>query len=146
MAILCDPRLAAFETTVPRGIRDDVIWKFHVYRVAIFMSHLARADVRRQRLGTRWRAITEQLTSSIASVGANVSEGYGRSRPVDRARFYEMAVGSLREAITWYDASRAFLPAEVVDERIEQLTELRRMLHGALRALRVLPPETRLFG
>jgi four helix bundle protein len=121
MSILFDSRLPAFELTVPRGIRDDVIWKFHVYRIALFISHLARADVRRPRLGSRWQAIAEQLTSAVASIGANVAEGYGRSRPVDRARFYDMAVGSLREAITWYDAARAFLTDELVDERIEQL-------------------------
>ncbi|MBI1809628.1 MAG: four helix bundle protein [Gemmatimonadetes bacterium] len=146
MPILLDPRLPAFESTVPRGIRDDVIWKFHVYRIALFLSYLARDDVRRPRPNGRWQSIAEQLMAAVASIGANVSEGYGRSRPVDRARFYDMAVGSLREAITWYDATRAFLPGELVDERTEQLTELRRMLHGALRTLRALPPETRLFG
>ncbi len=144
--VLFDPRLPAFEISVPGGIRGDVIWKFHVYRIALFLSYLARGDVRGHQFGTRWQGLTEQLTRSVSSIGANVAEGYGRSRPMDRARFYDMAAGSIREAITWYDASRLYLGDELADERIEQLTELRRMLHGALRALRALPPDTRLFG
>jgi hypothetical protein len=56
-----------------------------------------------------------------------------------------MALGSLRESISWYEAARLHLPPAVVDARIDQHAELRRMLYGALRSLRQHPPGSRIF-
>ena len=91
-------------------------------------------------------SVCDQLVRSVASVSANIAEGYGRSMPRDRTRFYDIALGSLREAGTWYEAARAFLPDDTVNSRIDQLAELRRMLFGAIRALRAMPPERRIMG
>jgi len=46
--------------------------------------------------------IAEQLERSIDSIGINISEGYGRLHGRERARFYEFALGSAREAREWY--------------------------------------------
>jgi four helix bundle protein len=145
MSILLDPELRAWESRVPKGTRDDLIWKFHTYKVALYLLHLAREDVRRARVGAGWRTIADQLLRSVTSISANIGEGYGRSRPVDRSRFYDMALGSLRESISWYEAARLHLPPAVVDARIDQHAELRRMLYGALRSLRQHPPGSRIF-
>ena len=144
MSILLDPELRAWEATVPKGMRDDIIWKFHTYRVALYLLHLARTDVARARAGAARGIIADQLLRSVASISANIGEGYGRSTPVDRARFYYMALGSLRESASWYDAARLHLPNDAVDRRIDHLGELRRMLYGAIRALRHLPSGSRI--
>jgi four helix bundle protein len=144
MSILMDPELRAWDATVPKGVRDDLIWRFHTYRVALFMLHLAREDVGLVRSFSSAGSVSEQLVRAIASVSANIGEGYGRSMPVDRARFYDMALGSLRESASWYEAMRLHVPDDLVDTRLNQLAELRRMLYGALRALRQLPPGTRI--
>jgi hypothetical protein len=47
---------------------------------------------------------------------------------------------------TWYEAARAFLPADTVNSRIDQLAELRRMFFGAIWALRAMPPGKRITG
>ena len=39
----------------------------------------------------------DQLLRASASVGQNLSEGYGRLSPKDKKRFYRIALGSLRE-------------------------------------------------
>jgi four helix bundle protein len=145
MSILLDPDLRAWESTVPRGIRDDLIWKFHTFKVALFLLHLAREDVRRAKSTAGWRIIADQLVRAVTSISANIGEGYGRSTSVDRARFYDMALGSLRESVSWYDASRLHLPPDIVETRIDQLAELRRMLYGAIRSLRHHPPGARIF-
>ena len=138
MSILVDSQLREWETTVPKGTRDDIIWTFHTYRVALFLLHLAREDVRRA------RAIADQLLRAVASISANIGEGYGRSTPADRARCYDIALGSLRESASWYDAARLHLAPDVVDHRTDQLAELRRMLYGAIRSLRRSPPGSRI--
>lgn len=42
-----------------------------------------------------------QLLRAIHSVGANISEGYGRGSKIDNARFVKMARGSLFETKHW---------------------------------------------
>ena len=44
-----------------------------------------------------------QFNRSVASVGANVVEGLGKSDPVDLLRFFRTARGSAYEALYWAD-------------------------------------------
>lgn len=123
--------MAAWAARVPEMVRGDVIWRFHTYRVALFLLDLTKRDVTKSRVGTR-RATADQLLRSVASISANVAEGYSRASPRDRARFYDIALGSLREAASWY-SSATFLPESVIAERVLQLSELRRLLLASLR-------------
>jgi four helix bundle protein len=41
----------------------------------------------------------DQIRASSASAAANIAEGFGRIRPLDSARFYEFARGSLMETL-----------------------------------------------
>jgi four helix bundle protein len=146
MSIITDLGMRQWEATAPRGIRDDPIWRFHAYRASLYLLHLAREDVRAAREDARWAAVSGQLLRSVASVSANIAEGYGRPTPRDRMRFYDFALGSLREAATWYEGAKVFLPHDTAHARIDNLGEVRRMLFGAIRALRAVPPNTRLMG
>ena len=49
--------------------------------------------------------IGSQLLRAIDSVGANISEGYGRGSKVDNARFVKIARGSLFESRHWLNVS-----------------------------------------
>jgi four helix bundle protein len=111
--------------------KGDVIWRFHTYRVALFLLELGRRDVTKSRVGSR-QVMADQLLRSIASISANVAEGYSRASPRERARFYDIALGSVREAATWY-ASATWLPDAVIAERALQLSELRRLLLASLK-------------
>ena len=144
MSIITDPQLRQWEATAARGVREDLIWTFHAYRVALYLLHLANEDLRRAGGETRFARVRDRLVRSVASVGANIAEGYGRSMPRHRTRHYDIALGSLREAGAWYEAARAFLPAETVNSRLGQLAELRGMLFGSIRALRLVPPDERI--
>ena len=44
--------------------------------------------------------IKDQLLRASLSISLNISEGSGRRTPRDRARFYSIALGSLRETQT----------------------------------------------
>lgn len=47
-----------------------------------------------------------QLLRAIDSVGANISEGYGRGSKLDNARFVKIARGSLFETKHWLTISK----------------------------------------
>ena len=48
-----------------------------------------------------------QLLRAIDSVGANISEGYGRGSKIDNARFVKIARGSLFETKHWLTLSKS---------------------------------------
>jgi four helix bundle protein len=72
--------------------------------------------------------IAGQLYTAVGSIVANLVEGYSRSSGRDRARIFEYALGSGRESIEWYEASRHLLEPEIFDDRMAVLNEIVRML------------------
>jgi four helix bundle protein len=145
MPIIHDDEFRAWEACVPESIRDDPMWKFHAYRVALYMLDLAAADARSLRVRRCSPAQTDQLLRAVASISANVSEGFGRSSPADRSRCFGIALGSLRESLTWYRSLQDELPPELAELRFEQLAELRRILIGAQKWLAAKPARSHLF-
>jgi four helix bundle protein len=146
VAIIHDPAFMAWEERAPGSLKGDPVWRFHAYRVSLFLLDLATQDVadvsrrNRTKLG-----LADQLIRSIASVSANIAEGLGRPTANDRIRYFGIAMGSLREGITWYRAMTRDLDATVADTRVEQLSELRRILIGAQRWLASRPDRARLM-
>lgn len=71
--------------------------------------------------------VAGQLFSAVGSIGSNLGEGYSRSSGKDRARIFELALGSVRESMNWYHAGRPIL-GEIVQTRLNELEEIRRLL------------------
>jgi four helix bundle protein len=69
-----------------------------------------------------------QLYYSAGSIGANYSEGYSRASGKDRARYYEYALGSVRESMSWYRTVVPVIDPETVGKRLDVLEEMRRIL------------------
>ena len=74
------------------------------------------------------RKVAGQLYKSVASIGANLGEGYSRSSGKDRANIFEYALGSTRESMMWYRSSVRILGRPLVDARLKKLEEIRRLL------------------
>ena len=113
-----------WESQVPRRVREDPIWEVESYRLGLFVSDLARADalvILKQRL---LRVNADQLYRSASNISSNVTEGYSRSSPADRARFYEYALGSARETRDWYYKLSQGLRKGVSDHRMTLLNQL----------------------
>ena len=108
-------------------IRGDPLWRMAVYRASLFLLDLAWDDATRLERGIT-RDVAAQLYGAVASISANLADGYGRQSGRDRARFYEYALSSTREAVVWYRAGRRKLGEELASSRIEMLTDIRRML------------------
>jgi four helix bundle protein len=111
-------------TTDPVEITGDSLWKMEAYRRSLFMGDLAWRDATKLGTDFRTRGLSDQLYRSVGSLAANIAEGYSRSSSKDRARFYEYALGSAREARGWYYEGRHILTAEVASHRMRLLTEV----------------------
>ena len=112
-------RFAAWLETVPETIRQDSLWKMKAYRYALFAADVAWPDVNKLQKDSRTRSLSDQLYRSVGSVSANIAEGYSKGSSKDRARFYEYALGSAREARDWYYKARHILGPEVTSQRLE---------------------------
>ena len=118
----------AWVRRVPEAIKNDVVWKLRVYRLALFAADLGWEDVTLLTRDRRTITLAEQLFRALGSISANIVEGFSRGTGRDRARFYEYALGSARESRDWYFKARHVLGAEIVADRIQLLTEIIRLL------------------
>ena len=127
-----------WEASVPQELRGDLLWRMRVYRLALFAGEIGWQDVSKLAGDRRMYGLSDQLWRALGSIGANVAEGYSRSWPKDRARFFEYALGSARESRDWYYKARHLLTAEVVTHRLGVLTQIIRLL------LTIIPAERKL--
>ncbi|HVU64439.1 MAG TPA: four helix bundle protein, partial [Phycisphaerales bacterium] len=112
--------------------RADPLWGLLSYRTARYALHLATADVRG--LAPTRRELGDQLIRAVASIGANLGEGYSRPSLSEQARFYSYALGSTREAISWYVALEDVIGTESALVRAAVLGRVRRLTFGMLRS------------
>lgn len=119
---------AEWLSTVPSEITNDPIWKLEVYQLALFADDIGWSDVLTLSKNNLMWSIADQLHRSLGSIRANLTEGYSRSKGLDRARVIEFALGSARESRDWYYKSRHVLPADVVKHRMDLITKIISML------------------
>ena len=119
---------AEWLSTVPAEITNDPIWKLEVYRLALFADDIGWSDVLALSKNNLMWGVADQLHRSLGSISANLTEGYSRSKGLDRARYIEISLGSARESRDWYYKSRHVLPAEVIKHRLGLTTRIISML------------------
>lgn len=117
-----------WQKTVPTEITNDPIWKLEVYRLALFAGDIGWHDVLALSKNKLMYSIADQLHRSLGSISANLTEGYSRSKGLDRARFIEISLGSARESRDWYYKSKQVLSSEVIKHRIGLITHIVAML------------------
>ena len=105
----------------------DPLFRMRAYRLAVELLEVAFQDAKTLSTEPVTQRIAGQLYAAVSSITANIAEGYSRSSGKDRARIFEFALGSVRESISWYQASRPIL-GEIVASRLNTLEELRRLL------------------
>ncbi|HUO52657.1 MAG TPA: four helix bundle protein, partial [Gemmatimonadaceae bacterium] len=117
-----------WERGVPAHVRNDPIWSLRVYRTALYAGELGRRDGQWLRSRPEYAALSDQLVRAAESISANLAEGYSRLGRKDRARFFEYALGSAREARDWYYKAREPLGEQASTARYELLTTIIRIL------------------
>ena len=121
-------KYAEWLETVPSEITNDPIWKLEVYRLALFADDIGWEDILKLSKEKLMFSIADQLHRSLGSISANLTEGYSRSKGLDRACYIEISLGSARESRDWYYKSRHFLSPEVIKHRMSLITHIIGML------------------
>lgn len=114
--------------TVPPEITGDPIWKLEVYRLALFVGDIGWNDVLAISKNNLMWSVADQLHRSLGSISANLTEGYSRSKGLDRARFFEISLGSARESRDWYYKARHVVSASVIQHSMSLVTHIIGML------------------
>jgi four helix bundle protein len=127
-----DPALFEWEARQPEAITGDPIWRLNCYRESLFLIDRVRDDMTWLAAPSERRDAKEQLRTAIASICANLAEGYSRASVADRTRFFTYALGSVREATAWYEVLRPPGDQPEINDRLERLGRVRRMLLGLL--------------
>jgi len=132
-----------WEAQVHRSEKADALWRMEPYRPSRFLMPHAQCDARQLHGQPLGRPLVSQLWRSAVSIPANLAEGFSRGTGPDRARFYEYALGSTRECIVWYEGARRILDDAVVEERLESLVQVKRLVLSILPATRRTDVRTR---
>jgi four helix bundle protein len=119
-----------WETTPPPELFGDAIWRLPAYRISRYLALVVRTDA--DTIRRRSPSLAEQLERAVDSIGINISEGYGRLHGRERARFYEFALGSAREAREWYARAGSLLEDGVAMGRAKLLTRAIKILTVAI--------------
>ena len=106
---------------------NDPLARMRVYQLARVLLEMAKDDAVELAANPVTEKIAPQLFAAVGSIAANLGEGYSRSSGKDRARIFEIALGSTRESMIWYHAGVRIL-GEVTQERLDKLEEIRRLL------------------
>ena len=117
-----------WEKDVPEAYKGDSLWKVTAYRRTLYLSDLCWQDSRTLLQDKRTMVIADQLYRAVGSISSNLAEGYSRVSGKDRALFYQYSLGSTREARDWYFKARHVLGAETLNNRVQILTEILRLL------------------
>jgi four helix bundle protein len=117
-----------WEARVPQEIRNDSLWKMHVYRLGLFLFDLAWIDAAKVLKDVRSASLADQLCRAVSRISSNVAEGYSRGTAKARVTYYEYALGSTREARDWYYKGRHVLKDKVTNHRIKLCTDIVKLL------------------
>ena len=118
---------------VPEAMREDPIWRLAAYRYALYLAELVQQDIPKIRANPKTRSLTDQLIRAVGSISANIAEGYSRTSAAERARFFEYAESSAREAREWLFKVRHALDRDVTTARMVLATRIMKILTIAIK-------------
>jgi four helix bundle protein len=127
-SILGSPHYLRWASTLQPDVTADPLWRVSAYRLSSYLGDMAWDDARVLWGNGVTRPVASQLYRAVWSVSANMAEGYSRASGRDRARMFEYALGSAREAAVWYHAGRHVRSDEILSVRRATLAEIRRLL------------------
>lgn len=102
------------------------------YQLAHYLTDMAWLDIETVTANPVTRDSASQLIRAIAAVRADLVEGYSRSSGRDRARYFEYALGSAREARERYITVTPVLGDAIASSRRNHLEEIIRLLLAAV--------------
>jgi four helix bundle protein len=107
---------------------DDPLSRMQVHQYATQLVEDSWDDAVKLRAYDVTAGVAKQLYTAVGSITANIAEGYSKSSGKDRARIFEIALGSARESAEWYKAARPVIGVDAASARLKLLGHIRRML------------------
>jgi four helix bundle protein len=126
------PSFEDWDAGADDGFRADPLWRMTAYRLAVYMLEAGWEDAKALHRSPLTKFVAMQLYRALGSIVANIAEGYSRSSGSDRARMFEYALGSAREARAWYLTARPILGAKVIALRTKPLDRICALLLTAI--------------
>ena len=116
------------ERTAARTFRDLVVWqKAHEFVLAVYRLTASFPD--REKFG-----LSHQMRRAAVSIPANIAEGFGKRSQAEKARFLNIAEGSLEEC-RYYLILTHDLGYGQTDSLMITLEETSRLLNAYARAI-----------
>jgi four helix bundle protein len=116
------------ERSSPRTFRDLVVWqKAHEFVLAVY--RLTESFPDREKFG-----LSHQMRRAAVSIPANIAEGFGKRSQAEKARFLNIAEGSLEEC-RYYLILTHDLGYGQTDSLTATLEETSRLLNAYTRAI-----------
>lgn len=112
----------------PALLRDSPVWKVRAYLIGAFAAAEASTDAIPIERSPRFAHVAPQLVRATGSIAANIAEGYSRLSRRERIKYYEYALGSAREATSWYSLIASSLPAGALEQRLTYLARVAQLL------------------
>jgi four helix bundle protein len=134
-----------WEAGASEALKADRMWRMRAYRLACYLGDVGWSDAKALASEPLTADVAAQLFRALGSIRANLAEGYSRSGGRDRARLFEYALGSAREAREWYRHAAPMLGAHTTQSRTALLDQISRMLITAIpreRQRRIAPAST----
>jgi four helix bundle protein len=138
--------MEAWLATLPPEESTDPVWRLQAYRLARFAVTRAWPLASKIRQAPLGQPIAAQLWRSTAAIPSDIAEGFSRSSPADRIRFLEYALGSTREALSWFAAAQLMLPATDMSSPVAELRSTRNLLLKMISSQRARLPRKPVFG
>ena len=133
MQSLIDGDFAAWQTTMPPCITNDIMWKSVAYRLGLFAQEWVVSDLELLSGIKRAQRLLDQLERAAQSISETFSEGYARRPGRDRLRFYEYSLGSSRESRDVWLKLHRFLTEDRYNAGLELFTRLVQILTVVVR-------------
>src|SRR6478672_10998878 len=116
------------ERPAARSFRDLVVWqKAHEFVLAVYRMTESFPD--REKFG-----LSHQMRRAAVSIPANIAEGFGKRSQAEKARFLNIAKGSLEECRYYLILARdlGYGQTESLNETLEEAS---RLLNAYARAI-----------
>ncbi len=113
---------------IPAALRDSPVWKVRAYQIGAFTAAAAATDAIEAERRPRFAHVAPQLVRAAGSIAANIAEGYSRQSHRERIKYYEYALGSAREASSWYSLISPTLTPGPLEQRLTYLARVSQLL------------------
>jgi four helix bundle protein len=111
-----------------RSFRDLVVWR-KAHELVLAVYRLTESFPEREKFG-----LSHQMRRAAVSVPANIAEGFGKRSQAEKARFLNIAEGSLEEC-RYYLILAQDLRYGQTDELMDALEQTSRLLNAYARAV-----------